>query len=141
MTRPQRHSQIVRAGLVRATATATMSSQVRSNEPSQTQALALSCRMLTIGSQSSLFTQPAMNALRIAALRNGVAATRQHLFAARGVQGSLIQAQSPRVFSQPLPLAVSNTLRAGAWLGLQQGLFHTPSVTLRASNDVDQAHS
>ena len=75
-----------------------------------------------------------MNALRAAVLRNGVAASRQHLFAARGVQGPLSQAQSPKVFSQPLPLAVGNTLRAGAWLGLQQSLFHTPSVTLRASN-------
>ena len=75
-----------------------------------------------------------MNALRTAVLRNGASASRQHLFAARGVQGSLSQAQSPRVFTQPLPLAVSNTLRASAWLGLQQSLFHAPSVTLRASN-------
>ena len=75
-----------------------------------------------------------MNAVRTAVLRNGLTASRQHLLFARGAQGSLSKAQSPRAVNPPVAQIMGTTLRAGAWIGLQQSMFKSPSVMLRASS-------
>ena len=84
---------------------------------------------------------PSMNAVRTAVLRNGLAASRQNLAFARGVQGSLSKAQSSKAATPSLAQVKGNTLRAGVWVGLQQSTFHSPTVMLRAADNAQAISS